>query len=160
MDAQALGAIPIAKPVWAIGENVKHGVFIEGDVESDGLTKARFVHQIVSMALQPEEQEKIRQDMMPWARLWFDWERWVFQWEEWAALDSSIVRAWVEFAHYRQAARGVHYDQFSFQREHAEGSVLNVGCNTDGAQLKRDFGAINVDICSADPTPASSFPST
>lgn len=39
----------------------------------------------------------------------------------------------------------VYKNQFDFQREHAEGKVLNVGCHIDGANLKRDFGAVNLD---------------
>ena len=40
----------------------------------------------------------------------------------------------------------IYTDQFGFQREHVRGSILNVGCNTDGAGLKRDFGAVNFDV--------------
>ena len=86
MDAQACGAIPITKPVWAIAENVKHGVFIDGDVTQE-LIQCRFALELIRMALDPERQAKIRETMMPWALLWFPWERWVDQWEAWATHD-------------------------------------------------------------------------
>ncbi len=81
MDAQALGAIPITTPTWAVGENVKHGVFVDGEIELGGITKSRYVLALIQMALQAEKQEEIRRDMMPWAQDWFDWERVVDQWE-------------------------------------------------------------------------------
>jgi glycosyltransferase involved in cell wall biosynthesis len=91
MDAQACGAIPITTPTWAVGENVKHGIFIEGNIKSD-LTHARYALQLASLALQPEEQDKIRAEMMTWARKQFDWERVVDQWANWAWLDSQAGR--------------------------------------------------------------------
>lgn len=86
MDAQACGAIPITNPVWAIGENVRHGVFIEGDVTSE-YVRARYVDEIVSLASDPDRQDAIRREMMPWARETFTWERFVSQWEAWAEID-------------------------------------------------------------------------
>jgi SAM-dependent methyltransferase len=41
-------------------------------------------------------------------------------------------------------------DQFVFQREHCFGHALNVGANTDGGNLKRDFGAVNLDLRAVD----------
>jgi glycosyltransferase involved in cell wall biosynthesis len=86
MDAQACGAIPITQPTWAVGENVRHGVFIEGDVTNE-LVRSRYVTEVVKMALDPERQEAIRRDMMPYARERFTWERFVSQWEAWAEVD-------------------------------------------------------------------------
>jgi glycosyltransferase involved in cell wall biosynthesis len=82
MDAQACGAIPLTQPLWAVGENVQHGVFIEGDVKSD-LIQCRYVLELIRLA-QPGVQEEIREDMMPWARQRFDWELIVDQWQDWA----------------------------------------------------------------------------
>jgi glycosyltransferase involved in cell wall biosynthesis len=87
MDAQALGAVPITTPTWAIGENVEHGVFIEGDPYDDELTRARYALELVRLALDPIRQERIREAMMPWALERFGWERFVDQWEEWASED-------------------------------------------------------------------------
>jgi glycosyltransferase involved in cell wall biosynthesis len=92
MDAQALGAIPITTPTWAVGENVQHGVFIDGDIAGgDPLTKTRYVYQLVQMALQPEKQEKIRTTMMPWAQSWFDWENVADQWEQLALGENANI---------------------------------------------------------------------
>jgi glycosyltransferase involved in cell wall biosynthesis len=87
MDAQACGAIPVTTPVWAISENVQHGVMVEGQPESDPLTLCRYVLELVRLIQDPERQEAIRQEMMPWALQTFDWERFVGQWEGWADLD-------------------------------------------------------------------------
>jgi glycosyltransferase involved in cell wall biosynthesis len=83
MDAQATGAIPLTSPLWAVEENVQHGVFIEGDVTSD-LIRSRFVLEVVRLAVDEGRQDEIRREMMPWARERFDWERFVDQWETWA----------------------------------------------------------------------------
>lgn len=87
MDAQALGAIPITTPVWAIGDNVAHGVFIEGDPYKDNLTRARYSLELVKMASDPNRQEAIRERMMPWAQKRYGWETFVDQWEGWARED-------------------------------------------------------------------------
>lgn len=79
MEAQCMGAIPIYSPKYALGENVGHGVAIEGDA-SDPLTQSRFGAELMKMALMPDLQEKIRVEMMSWARKRFDWEQMVQQW--------------------------------------------------------------------------------
>jgi len=86
MDAQACGAIPITNPLWAVAENVRHGIFIEGDVSRDYI-RNRYVDELVKLALDPEKQDSIRSEMMPWARDRFAWERFVSQWEAWAEID-------------------------------------------------------------------------
>ena len=91
MDAQACGAIPITGPVWAIAENVKHGVFIQGNVTHE-LVQARYGLELFRMAVQPELQDEIRADMMPWALDAFDWEVWVGQWQGWARADVKLAR--------------------------------------------------------------------
>jgi len=55
------------------------------------------------------------------------------------------------------AAHAVYPDQFAFQREHVIGSILNVGCNTDGAELWKR-GAINVDLYDTDPQNGNPLP--
>lgn len=88
MDAQANGAIPLTTPIWAIGENVKHGVFIDGNPETEPLTRARYVLELVRLLLDPARQDAIRQDMQPWARETFDWDVFARQWEGWAIRDT------------------------------------------------------------------------
>ena len=89
MDAQALGAIPITTPLWAVKDNVQHGVFIDGDAQRDPLTRARYVLELIRLAQDEERQEKIRAEMMPWAKAHFSWERFVDQWEGWAKQDTK-----------------------------------------------------------------------
>ena len=79
MEAQACGAIPIVSPVYALKENVQHGVGIVGDA-NDPLTQARFAAEIVKMVMIPGLQDVIRSEMMPWARERFDWEVFVDHW--------------------------------------------------------------------------------
>ena len=79
MEAQALGAIPIASPVAALEENIRWGTHIDGSVR-DPLTIARFSAAILQWA-DPARQEAIREDMMKDARERFDWEVWVRQLE-------------------------------------------------------------------------------
>jgi len=87
MDAQALGAIPISCPTWAIGENVRYGVFVDGDPAMCPLTRARFALELIRMALDPVRQETIRGEMMQYALNRFDWENFVEQWQSWAMAD-------------------------------------------------------------------------
>ena len=88
MDAQALGAIPITTPTWAIGDNVRHGVFIEGDPYVDNLTRARYTLELVKLASDPIRQGAIREEMMPWAQEKYGWEHFVDQWDDWARIDT------------------------------------------------------------------------
>lgn len=80
MDAQASGAIPVTSPIWAVAENVRHGVFIDGDLGSE-LVRSRYVLETVKLLLNPERQEAIRKEMMPWARKHFDWNNFAIQWD-------------------------------------------------------------------------------
>jgi glycosyltransferase involved in cell wall biosynthesis len=91
MDAQACGAIPITTPVWAIRENVQFGVFIEGNPEIPGITRAQYVKELLDMLHDPARQEAIRTKMQPWALDTFDWENFVDQWESWADHDLKGV---------------------------------------------------------------------
>jgi glycosyltransferase involved in cell wall biosynthesis len=72
-ESQACGAIPVITPLWAQGEVVKHGVFIEGDPYHDKLVQARFSYELVRLAQRPDIQEEIRAEMMPEARARCDW---------------------------------------------------------------------------------------
>jgi glycosyltransferase involved in cell wall biosynthesis len=89
MDAQACGAIPITNPIWAVRDNVQHGVFISGDV-TQSLVKAYYTLELIKLAKDPERQEEIRREMMPWALEAFNWELWVDQWLGWARADVAV----------------------------------------------------------------------
>lgn len=134
MEAQALGAIPITNPLWALAENVRHGVFIEGDAWNDPLVQSKYAAEIVRLATQPELQEQIRKEMMRDIRYRFNWERYVDQWE-------ALVYGYENrfFA-----------NQYNFQLKHAKGRILNVGCDIDIADFKSQ-GAVNVDLLKESP---------
>lgn len=91
MTAQALGAVPITNPYWALADNVHHGVFIEGNPD-DYLTRARYVAAILDLANDPKTQARIRAEMESDAREWFDWEKQVGLWEYWMEYDCSPIR--------------------------------------------------------------------
>lgn len=82
MEAQALGAIPIVTPTWAVRENVRHGFLLPGDVRENPTVLSRFVGEVTRMSLNPQWQEEIRGPMMEWALRWFDWDNFVRQWED------------------------------------------------------------------------------
>lgn len=130
MEAQALGAIPITNPLWALAENVMHGVFIHGDSYADGLTQARYAAEIVRLATDEKLQEQIRAEMMPAARHRFNWERTVDQLESWL---------------YDFDDHPMSIAQFAFQLKHAKGRILNVGCADDPAELGR-LNTVNMDV--------------
>lgn len=85
MEAQAMGAIPIFNPIYALRENVLTGVPVEGDAYGDPLCQARFAAEIVRLASFPDLQEQLRIPMMREARERFNWENFVTQWENKAA---------------------------------------------------------------------------
>jgi glycosyltransferase involved in cell wall biosynthesis len=133
MEAQALGAIPITRPLWALTDNVQHGVRLDGTPAMDPLTRARYVKAIYQLATNPALQDRIRGPMMAWARSSHNWERWVDQWEC-TLLGLPVVPA-----------------QFCFQHKYATGRILNIGCASDPTGFAKR-GAVNVDVVAANPT--------
>jgi glycosyltransferase involved in cell wall biosynthesis len=83
MEAQACGVIPVASPKWALRENIRHGILIEGDI-TDTLVQHRFSGELIRLLQRKELQDKLRKDMMEEAKHLFNWERFVDQWIEWA----------------------------------------------------------------------------
>jgi glycosyltransferase involved in cell wall biosynthesis len=90
MEAQALGAIPITAPIWALGHNVRHGVLIKGNA-SDPLTQTRYVQTLLNLVSDPERCERLRGEMMPWARERFSWERVVDDYERMIYEDAPVA---------------------------------------------------------------------
>ena len=91
LEAMALGAIPIFSPIYAQGENIKHGSAIRGARDSEA-TIARFAFEIIKLAHHPEKMEAIRRDMMPDTRKKWGWERFAIGWENAAARDLGEYR--------------------------------------------------------------------
>jgi glycosyltransferase involved in cell wall biosynthesis len=91
MEAQALGAIPIAHPLWGVGENVQWGTLIDGNTYTDKLTQARYVAEIVRLATQPALQDAIRRPMMAEARQRCSWDRFVEQWAAWVPQVEAVA---------------------------------------------------------------------
>lgn len=135
MEAQAGGAIPVTRPWWAIGENVKHGIFVNGSAYSDPLARARLADETAALLLDEGLQAAIRAEMMAEARMRCHWERIVDQWV-----------AWMHGFPWPQARC-----QFSFQHQHREGLTLNVGCGNDYSDLRAGGNVWNVDVRRVDP---------
>ena len=127
MEAQALGAIPITRPYGALRNNVKHGIFIQGDAYNE-INKSRYMTELISVANSPEYQDSIRPQMIYDARLIFNWERIVDQWD-------SVFNGWNKFIG----------TQYNFQFKYAEGKILNIGCHDDSTGFKELLGAVNLD---------------
>lgn len=131
MEAQAMGAIPITNPLWALKDNVGWGISIEGNVSGDKLVQARYVAEIIRAVRDPKIQDQ-REPMMRWARQYFNWERWVDQWEC-DILGMKLVGG-----------------QFVYQRKYAKGRILNVGCDTDHTEWYKE-GTVNMDVTPMSP---------
>lgn len=134
MEAQAFGAIPITNPLWALAENVMHGVFLEGDAYGDPLIQAKYAGEIVRLAVSTELADSIREPMMRDAQNRFNWERQIDQLQKWALnLDGHTLIA-----------------QFAFQHVNASGKILNIGCDGDPTNFKKR-GAVNLDVTKISP---------
>lgn len=124
MEAQALGAIPLTNPYWALKENVQHGILLEGFPGTEPLTKARYTARLLHLAGDHKMQEAIRSEMMPWARKTFDWERAIDQFEEYAEeTESSPTRVVIP----RQAA-GPHWSCMAYMLPNLE-TMRRLGFN-------------------------------
>lgn len=79
MEAQATGAVPIFSPIYAQGENIQHGIGVEGNAD-DPATIANAAAELVRLVLVQNLQPQIRKEMMDWARKRFNWEILTDQW--------------------------------------------------------------------------------
>jgi len=137
MEAQAMGAIPITNPYWALKENVKYGIFIPGQPQFDALIRARYVDAILRVANNPAMQEQIRSIDMIKSRYYFNWDNRA------SRLDKTI---WVyENPELIPEGLFVFTAQNGFQHKYSTGKILNIGCHIDALKL-RDRGAVNVDV--------------
>jgi SAM-dependent methyltransferase len=138
LQEMAMGAIPIICPTWAAGDYCQHGIWIYGD-PNDPLTQARFIGEIYRLMSNVALQEKIRAEMVPYARALFNWERFV-----------DVLEAGMH-GYADQPGRNISA-QFAFVLKHCKmfpGRVLNVGCCDDGGKL-REMGAVNIDLYEED----------
>jgi len=133
MEAQYGGAIPITNPLWALRDNVEHGVFLPGNPYSDNLIRARYAQTIALLARTPALQEQIRDKMYKY-RSGKHWGLVADQWERLILEDSG--RVFSDHIHY--------ITRFAFQHKHSHGKILNVGCDADYGGL-RFRGAVNLD---------------
>lgn len=129
MESQALGAIPVTNPYWALAENVRFGVWITGDPQNNSLIQARYVDALVRVATSPPP--FYHTNMMKYARSRWNWDRVVDQWE--SLIDGKDAT-----------------DQFAFQYRNGLAPAINIGCNEDYGNLKAKLDSTNVDITNWD----------
>lgn len=134
MEAMACGAIPLTNPIWALRDNIRHGILVEGDAYNDKLVQARYVGEIVRLASDKKLQDDIRKDMMFESLFLFNWERQVDIWEGYInGFNNRCVMA-----------------QYNYQLKNVKGKILNVGCNIDIAKFRELNGAVNLDYVDYD----------
>lgn len=76
MEAQALGAIPVTNPYWALRDYCTGGIHIEGNPNYDLLVRARYVGELIRLMSDDgiKLQEQIRKPMIKLALEQFDWD--------------------------------------------------------------------------------------
>jgi predicted SAM-dependent methyltransferase/glycosyltransferase involved in cell wall biosynthesis len=131
-EAQALGAVPLVSPVWALRTNTLSGLAIDGDA-NDPMTKCTFTAELVKLCRNAEFREQLRSDAKIMARIMFNWERIVDGWE-------ALILGWA------QEGRQLIGAQYNFQTRNLEGKTLNLCSHIDASGLKKYHGAVNFDI--------------
>jgi FkbM family methyltransferase len=91
MKAQTWGAVPVVIDYAALHETVQFGVKIDGDIY-DRETKDAFRDALIDMLKDTDKQEKIRAEMMPWARDKFSWANVAKQWSQEFQSEKSIEK--------------------------------------------------------------------
>lgn len=81
MKAQALGCIPVVVDYAALETTVQYGVKVHGDVYDPKILE-EFKTELIDMLKDEKKQEKIRKEMIPWAKEWYTWERVAKQWSD------------------------------------------------------------------------------
>lgn len=86
MRAQAHGAIPVCASLGALSETVQHGYKIGGDPDFDCMQNPEYQelakNMLISLIRNPQDQERIRREMIPWARRAFSWAGVADQWKD------------------------------------------------------------------------------
>jgi glycosyltransferase involved in cell wall biosynthesis len=86
-EAQALGAIPVCPPLWALRTNVKFGISILGNPVTDSTCFVRYIGAILRLVNDKQLQKAMRGEMRYWALKQFDWEKVVDQYKDWIKED-------------------------------------------------------------------------
>lgn len=88
MKAQALGAIPVTMTLAALDETVKNGVKIDADITLPEV-QVEYADALIKVLKDEKYQERIRKNMMVWARKQFAWSNVAAIWDE-------TMRVWVQ----------------------------------------------------------------
>jgi hypothetical protein len=144
-EAQCAGLFPITRPVWAVGDNVRYGVFYHGSAWSEGYSLSSAIAWTATALGDRAYQEALRPAMMVNSRFRFDWERVVDQYELWAR--------GIEFKTNINDDHGLPLPWHAYQILESHGDILNVGCHTDSAMFKENHGdrCTNLDTAHEDP---------
>jgi len=83
MKAQAGGAIPATTNIAALDETVQFGKKIKcNDIYSNEAAQNEIVDYVVDLLRNPHKQERIRKEMIPWAKKKFNWDQVTQQWHQ------------------------------------------------------------------------------
>jgi glycosyltransferase involved in cell wall biosynthesis len=152
MEAQCMGAIPVASSFWALGDYVRWGKNINGSVEhSLTLCKAAMaLAENIDKTFDTENNnmEEYRQNMMKWARQEFSWDRVA---EQYHALATGEPDRSAEFLEEEYQRPPIISQYHPFQLMNATGKIINLGSGPDYARLREKKGAFNVDLLDRDP---------
>lgn len=93
MDAQTCGAIPVCNDLWALKQNVFHGLKYPGVPQKDSFLRSCMIRDLIDLLQDPERQEAIRKPMMREARSEFNWNRFAEQLAGWHEKDHARKNA-------------------------------------------------------------------
>jgi len=79
MKCQAAGVIPVVINYAALQETVQYGIKIDGDIY-DEETKTEYKEALIKALTDHAWQEKVRKEMIPWAKQKFGWDKVAKQW--------------------------------------------------------------------------------
>jgi len=143
-EAQAAGLIPVVRPIWAVGDNVRYGVIYDGSAYTDGLALSSAVAYTASVLCDPAYQSSIRSRMMARSRYRFDWERVVDQYQCWER------QMWFPLLDYAED-HGLPLPWSAFQRLESVRRTLVVGAGGDVANFWNLPGCVLTDVAPTDP---------
>ena len=128
MKCQAWGAVPVVMNYGALKETVQHGIKVDGDIY-DKETQNVFCNELIALLKDPERQEEIRKEMMPWASSRFGWDAVAKQWGKEFKRPVTLARQWEKLAKADQPLRfwemisEIPVDQLSEDEKALKGTV-------------------------------------
>lgn len=95
MIAQSYGAVPCVIDYAALKETVQYGIKIDGDIYDEETQKV-YTDALVDLLKNPEKQEEIRKNMIPWAKQKFGWDNIAKEWDKVIKQDIKVPEKQLE----------------------------------------------------------------